>query len=93
MLTYDNPHIVTLTGAVRYVDRQYVDDATPQRLGAYTLVDAVAARKITRGLAGFVAVENLLDRRYVVGQHRRRHARRAADVPRRRADRQRALLD
>ena len=65
MLTYDDPRRITVTGAVRYIDRQYVDAANTQSLGAYTLVDAIAARTLTRGLAGFVTVENLLDRRYL----------------------------
>ncbi|NVB82347.1 MAG: TonB-dependent receptor [Kofleriaceae bacterium] len=65
ILTYDNPRIVTVTGAVRYVGRQFADAENSASLGAYTLVDAMVARKIHGGLAGFVAVENLLDRRYL----------------------------
>jgi outer membrane receptor protein involved in Fe transport len=68
MLTYDNPRVVTVTGGMRYVDRQYVDASNTASLAAYTLVDAIAARKIKRGIAGFVGVENLLDRRYL-GQY------------------------
>jgi iron complex outermembrane receptor protein len=68
MLTYDNPRLASLTGAIRYVDRQYVDASNTASLAAYTLIDAMAARKITRGIAGFVGVENLLDRRYL-GQY------------------------
>jgi outer membrane receptor protein involved in Fe transport len=64
-LTYDNPRIVTVTGAVRYVGRQFADAENTASLGAYTLVDAMVARRIHGGLAGFVAVENLLDRRYL----------------------------
>jgi outer membrane receptor protein involved in Fe transport len=66
-LTYDNPRIATLTGAVRYVGRRYADAANTASLGAYALVDAMAVRRIHGGLAGFVAVENLLDRRYLAG--------------------------
>ncbi len=68
MLTYDSPRLATLTGALRYVDRQYVDASNTSALSAYTLIDAIAARKIKRGIAGFVGVENLLDRRYI-GQY------------------------
>lgn len=64
MLTYDHPG-ASLTGALRYVGRQSFENIS---LGAYTLVDATAARKLKRGIAGFVGVENLLDRRYV-GQY------------------------
>lgn len=66
-LTYDNPRIATLTGAVRYVGRRYADAANTASLGAYALVDAMAVRRIHGGLAGFIAVENLLDRRYLAG--------------------------
>ena len=34
----------------------------------FTVVDASAARKLTHGLAGFVSVENVFDRRYVAQQ-------------------------
>lgn len=68
MLTYDNPRLATLTGAIRYIDRQYTDASNTASLPAFTLIDAMAARKIKRGIAGFVGVENLLDRRYV-GQY------------------------
>ena len=63
-VTYDRPKLLTLTGGLRYVDRR-VDDRALLAAPAYTVVDAMASRKLTRGLAGFVAVENLLDRRYV----------------------------
>jgi outer membrane receptor protein involved in Fe transport len=67
-LTFDSPRLVSVTGALRYVGRQYVDTSNTSSLGAFTLVDAIAARKLKRGIAGFVAVENLLDRSYV-GQY------------------------
>lgn len=64
VVTYDHRR-ASLTGALRYVGRQSFENVS---LGAYTLVDATAARKLKRGIAGFVAVENLLDRHYV-GQY------------------------
>jgi outer membrane receptor protein involved in Fe transport len=68
MLTYDNPRVVTVTGGMRYIDGQYIDASNTASLAAFTLIDAMAARKIKRGIAGFVGVENLLDRRYI-GQY------------------------
>jgi outer membrane receptor protein involved in Fe transport len=68
LLTYDNPHLVTITGAVRYVGASYEDDRNSLRLGKYTLIDAIAARKLHGGISGFVAVDNLLDRRYLIGR-------------------------
>jgi iron complex outermembrane recepter protein len=68
LLAYDEPELVTLTGAVRYVDRRYEDDRNTIVAQPFTVVDATAARKLTHGLAGFVSVENLFDRRYVAQQ-------------------------
>jgi len=67
-LSFDDPRIATITGAVRYIGRTYEDDRNTQRLGGFALVDAMAARKLHGGLSGFVGVENLLDRRYAVGR-------------------------
>ena len=68
VLSFDEPKLVTLTGAVRYVDRHYEDDRNTIAVAPYATVDAMAARKLVRGLAGFVAVENVFDRRYVANQ-------------------------
>jgi len=57
-VTFDEPKLVTLTGAVRYVSRQLYD-------GAYTVVDALAMRKLAGGVAGYLSVDNIFDRRYV----------------------------
>lgn len=65
-LAYDAPRIVTLTSTVHYVDRRFADANNTIARAPFTVVDAMAARKLTHGLAGFVAVENLLDRRYAV---------------------------
>ncbi len=65
LLAYDNPKLVTLTGAVRYVASRYEDDQNTIVARPFAVVDAMAARTLTHGLAGFVSVENLLDRRYV----------------------------
>jgi hypothetical protein len=64
-LAFDNPRLVTLVGTVRYVASRYEDVRNTIAAKPYTVVDAMAARKLVRGLAGFVAVENLFDRRYV----------------------------
>lgn len=68
LLTYDNPRLVTITGAVRFVGASYEDDRNTLRLGKYTLLDAIASRTLHGGLSGFVAVDNLLDRKYLVGR-------------------------
>jgi outer membrane receptor protein involved in Fe transport len=68
LLAYDEPKLVTLVGAVHYVDRRYEDDRNTIVAQPFAVVDATAARKLTRGLAGFVSVENVFDRRYVAHQ-------------------------
>ena len=65
LLAFDDPKLVTVSGAVRYVDRRFEDERNTIAAQRFTVVDAMAARKLTRGLAGFVAVENLFDRRYI----------------------------
>jgi iron complex outermembrane recepter protein len=65
LLAYDDPRLITLTGAVRYVDRRYEDDRNTIVARPFTVVDAMAVRKLTHGLAGFASIENVLDRRYV----------------------------
>jgi outer membrane receptor protein involved in Fe transport len=64
-LTFDEPRIVTLAGAVRYIGARFEDDRNATLLRPIAVVDAMAARTLIHGLAGFVAVENLFDRGYV----------------------------
>jgi outer membrane receptor protein involved in Fe transport len=65
LVAFDQPKLVTLTTAVRYVAGRYEDALNTIAVKPFTVVDAMATRKLVRGLAGFVAVENLFDRRYV----------------------------
>ncbi len=67
-LVYDDPKIITLSGAIRYADRRFEDDRNTSVVEPFTVVDAMATRKLTHGLAGFVTVENLFDRRYTTNQ-------------------------
>jgi outer membrane receptor protein involved in Fe transport len=67
LLTFEGSRIATLTGGVRVIGRQVLDASTSSTLAPAALVDAMAARTLAGGLAGFIAVENLLDRRNVAG--------------------------
>lgn len=67
-LVYDNPKVITVGAALRYADRRFEDDRNTSVLRPFATVDAMAARTLTHGLTGFVAVENLFDRRYVTSQ-------------------------
>ncbi len=65
MVAFDDPRILTVTGVVRYVGQRFEDDRNTAVAEPFAVIDAMATRRITHGLAGFIAVENLLDRRYV----------------------------
>lgn len=65
MVAFDDPRILTVTGVMRYVGGRFEDDRNTVVAQPFTVIDAMATRRITHGLAGFIAVENLFDRRYV----------------------------
>lgn len=67
-LVYDDPKVITVSGSLRYADRRFEDDRNTRILRPFATVDAMAARALTHGFTGFVAVENLFDRRYVTNQ-------------------------
>lgn len=64
---YANPSVITAALQGRASGAQYDDDQNRFRLGRYFTLDAFASRRITRGLEGFVALENLFDQRYTTG--------------------------
>ena len=51
----------------RYGGGQFEDDKNTLFMGPYFSLDVQAARPVARGFEAFVAVENLLNRRYTVG--------------------------
>lgn len=67
-LTWTDPRIVTAAVQVRFSGEQYDDDLNRFGLGAYGVVDLQVSRAVTRGLVGFVAVENLFDEDYDAGR-------------------------
>jgi outer membrane receptor protein involved in Fe transport len=67
-LTWTDPRFVTGAMQVRFSGEQYDDDANDFVLGAYGVVDVQVSRAITRGLVGFLAVENLFDEDYDAGR-------------------------
>jgi outer membrane receptor protein involved in Fe transport len=67
-LTWTDPRFVTAAMQVRFSGEQYDDDANDFVLGAYGVVDVQVSRAITRGLVGFLAVENLFDEDYDAGR-------------------------
>jgi outer membrane receptor protein involved in Fe transport len=66
--TWERPRVLGLTVHARHVGPQWEDDLNTLRMGGYTVVDLSARRALARGLDLVVAVENLLDREYLVGR-------------------------
>ncbi len=67
-LAFDDARLATVTAQVRYLGPQFEDDLNTLPIGAVVLVDARAARRLGRGVELFASVQNLFDRRYVVGR-------------------------
>jgi vitamin B12 transporter len=67
-ITWTDPRIVTAAAQIRFSGEQYDDDLNQFQLGAFGVVDVQVSRTITRGLLGFVAVENLFDQVYDTGR-------------------------
>ncbi|HEU4479533.1 MAG TPA: TonB-dependent receptor, partial [Pyrinomonadaceae bacterium] len=65
---YANPSWVTLGIQGRAGGEQFDDDQNRFSLGRYFTVDAIASRRITSKFDIFVAAENLLNQRYLVGR-------------------------
>jgi outer membrane receptor protein involved in Fe transport len=67
-LAFDRPDLVAAQVEVRWLSRAFEDDQNTLPLPAYAVVDATVARAIGRNVEAFLAAENLLDRRYLVGR-------------------------
>ncbi|HEU0036921.1 MAG TPA: TonB-dependent receptor [Kofleriaceae bacterium] len=67
-LVFDDPRLVAAAAQVRYLGNQFEDDQNTLPIGAVVLVDARLARRLGAGLTGFATVQNLFDRRYLVGR-------------------------
>ncbi|MBZ0230788.1 MAG: TonB-dependent receptor, partial [Deltaproteobacteria bacterium] len=67
-LTFDDARWLTATAQVRHMGRQFEDDRETLPMADATVVDARVARALGAGLTVFASVQNLLDRRYLVGR-------------------------
>jgi outer membrane receptor protein involved in Fe transport len=67
-LTWTDPRIVTAAAQVRFSGEQYDDDLNLFVLDPYGVMDVQVSRAVTRGLVGFVAVENVFDQVYDAGR-------------------------
>ncbi|HEX9401864.1 MAG TPA: TonB-dependent receptor [Anaeromyxobacter sp.] len=67
-LGYDRPRAVAARLEVRFLSRAWEDDLNTLALPAFAVLDASLTRPLTRSVDAFVAADNLLDRRYLVGR-------------------------
>jgi outer membrane receptor protein involved in Fe transport len=65
---YTNPARLSFGIQARASGPQFDDDRNLLRLGGYFNLDALASRRLARGVEAFVAAENLTGRRYEVGR-------------------------
>lgn len=67
-VTWLAPRIATVMAQARFTGAQFEDDLNTLTLRRYSIVDLSATRAITRGVHGFVGVENLFDVEYDTGR-------------------------
>ncbi len=67
-LTFVDPRWVTASTQIRFSGEQYDDDLNEFILGGYGVWDVQFSRTVTRGLTGFLALENILDQVYDTGR-------------------------
>ena len=65
---FDDPSLLTAVAQVRYLGRQFEDDLNSLPMEAAGLVYVSASRRLTPNLEVVLAVENLLNREYLVGR-------------------------
>ena len=67
-LTFDDPRLFTATLQTRFVSPQFEDDLNQLPMAGFFIVDLYASRRLIGELEIFAAVENLLNREYLVGR-------------------------
>jgi outer membrane receptor protein involved in Fe transport len=67
-VSYDRRRVLSAAAEVRWLSHAYEDDLNTLQLPAFAVVDLSLARELGRGVEVFLAVENLLDREYLVGR-------------------------
>jgi iron complex outermembrane receptor protein len=67
-MTWSDPRLLTASAQLRYLGKQYEDDQNTLPLGEAYLVDVFASWHMSPRFDLYFAVENLLDRTYLVGR-------------------------
>lgn len=68
VITFHEPSLLTATVQLRVTGPQFEDDLNERGMGGYAVVDAFVSRQLVQRLELFAAVENLFNRRYLVGR-------------------------
>ncbi|KFE60765.1 Colicin I receptor precursor [Hyalangium minutum] len=68
IVTFHEPSLLTATVQLRVTGPQFEDDLNERGMGGYAVVDAFVSRQLVQRLELFAAVENLFNRRYLVGR-------------------------
>ncbi|MEZ5287405.1 MAG: TonB-dependent receptor [Vicinamibacterales bacterium] len=67
-ITWADPRIATAAAQIRFSGKQYDDDLNNFELDGFGVVDLQVSRAVTRGVVGFLDVENLFDAVYDAGR-------------------------
>ncbi len=67
-VTFDDPRIATVTVQLLFVGPSFEDDLNTLPMGGYPLLNVSVRRRLRWGFEMYAAVENLFDRRYLVGR-------------------------
>lgn len=67
-LSFDDPNLLTIHAEGNYIGAQFENDANTLPMGEVYLLDLVAAWHATKFLDVYLALQNLLDRTYLVGR-------------------------
>jgi iron complex outermembrane recepter protein len=66
--SYDDPRYVNAALQFRASSRQFDDDRNTLPLNSYALIDATVSRRLGKYLEGFFAVQNVLNKQFVVAR-------------------------
>ena len=66
--SYDDPRYVNAALQFRASSRQFDDDRNTLPLNSYALIDATISRRLGKYFEGFFAVQNILDKQFVVAR-------------------------
>jgi outer membrane receptor protein involved in Fe transport len=67
-LTFYQPRIVIASLQARFVGPQYEDDLNQLGMPGFLIVDLAVSRRLVENLEAYLAIENLLNREYLVGR-------------------------